>query len=293
MATAPPQIRPAIDRAAAKVRGLVRSEVQLFHRVAPVADSPAELWSVALFVFRHALTRVSRYRFFTGDQSLRVRGRTYAMGLVSGEVEIFPEIFRERIYDRREDFIPGPGWTVFDVGANVGLFSLLQAGRGAQVQAFEPNQDCFQRLHRNVAGNTYSGSVSVHKLALGREPGAATLHVPWAADHSGSLMGGPFPRRSREMAVAVTTLDIQVQQLDVSHIDLLKIDVEGWEIQVLEGASATLALTDRVIIEYHSQALRRQTSDLLHQRGLVPVSDLLCYPPDVGVIYARRAQPSR
>jgi hypothetical protein len=78
----------------------------------------------------------------------------------------------------------------------------------------------------------------------------------------------------------------------VPHIDLLKIDVEGGEIDVLQGAIDTLGRTDRVMVEYHSLALRQQLYEAMQNRGFVPVEDILCYPPDVGVLYARRATAS-
>lgn len=272
----------------AKIPELARSELQLFRRLRPDALTLREQWSVFLFVLRHTFARMSRYRVACGDVQVALRGRRYLVGLISGEIEVVAEIYRERIYDRLDNFIPQPGWTVFDVGANIGLFAVLQAGRGAVVHAFEPNDDCFRRLTKNAEENGLRESITAHKVALGRARGTAVMHVPWNATHSGSLFPSGSVPRSVPLPVNVMSLDDLVQDLNVPHIDLLKIDVEGAEAEVLHGAAQALDRTARLIVEYHSADLRQQVLNLLHDKGFAPATEVVCYPPAIGVLYAER-----
>jgi hypothetical protein len=64
------------------------------------------------------------------------------------------------------------------------------------------------------------------------------------------------------------TMDQVVRALGISRIDLLKLDVEGFELDVLKGANETLQLVDRVILEYHSPELGRRTVELFARQGL-------------------------
>src|SRR5205085_10427341 len=115
--------------------------------------------------------------FLRGDATLRVQGATYSVGLESDEVSIFTEIYQGHVYDRVPDFIPRPGWTVVDVGANVGLFAVQQARRGARVLAFEPNPDCYRRLSKTIAANGLGGTVRAFNVAVGAEPPVGTQRV--------------------------------------------------------------------------------------------------------------------
>ena len=73
------------------------------------------------------------------------------------------------------------------------------------------------------------------------------------------------------------------------RIDLLKIDVEGAETAVLDGARAALGLVDRVVVEYHSPALRSHVTALLAAHGLPLVLDVAAtFGGEAGVLYAAR-----
>lgn len=277
----------AVAQQAARLKRLVASEWLLLQRIAPDALNRSERWSVFLFVARHGLARVLRYHAPRGDARITLHGFTYYVGLTSGEVEVVREIYRERIYDRRNGFIPGAGWVVFDVGANIGLFSLLQAARGARVYAFEPNAECYRRLLKNIEENG-ADSISACNSAVALQPGKASLSVPWAATHSGTLLGPVDGARTSSQLVDVTSLDHVVKEQSIDHIDLLKVDAEGSEGDVLRGGDHALAITDRVVLEYHSTGLRQEVIDLLTSRGFALVEENLLYPPDVGVLYAAR-----
>ncbi|MGZ7006745.1 MAG: hypothetical protein ACXVLX_14170, partial [Ilumatobacteraceae bacterium] len=71
--------------------------------------------------------------------TIRVRNKRYVVGLRTSEIYVFHEIYEIQQYDRDENYMVQPCWTVLDVGANVGVFTLHAVTRGATVYAFEPN----------------------------------------------------------------------------------------------------------------------------------------------------------
>jgi hypothetical protein len=111
------------------------------------------------------------------ETTVLFRGATYVVGVRTPEIFIFHEIYGWLQYNRHTDFIPQSGWTVFDVGANIGVFTLLQATQGAGVYAFEPNPDSYGRLLRNVTANKLNDCVRLFPMALGDERGMGSLHV--------------------------------------------------------------------------------------------------------------------
>src|SRR5215467_294465 len=130
------------------------------------------------------------------------------------------------------------GGTAVDVGANQGFFAYALAELADRVVAFEPNPD-----YALFARVMLRGRAAVHRLALADKPGRATFHVP--IDHdgtvlhlAGSLKGthGQFPRE-RTYDVVVRTLD----SFGLADVRFIKIDVEGSEREVLDGARITIA----------------------------------------------------
>jgi FkbM family methyltransferase len=142
--------------------------------------------------------------------------------------------------------LPETGGVVVDVGAHVGLVAIqvaaLRAGRGTVVHAVEPSALNATRLRRNLALND-GLDVRVQQLAIGARDGEAELvSVPGGRD-----MGGTRVRAPEEAAhgageqVPMVTLDTFVERAGIDSIDVLKVDVEGHETAVLEGASTLLA----------------------------------------------------
>lgn len=126
-----------------------------------------------------------------------------------------------------------PGDRVIDVGANVGIYSHVFAKRGARVEAFEPQAACAAMLRAYAAGR----HVSVHQVALGATYGHATLHIPHENGRRLAASASLYPGEagSRE-EVDVTTLD----QFEFDGVSLIKIDVEGAELDVVAGGLETL-----------------------------------------------------
>ena len=121
-----------------------------------------------------------------------------------------------------------------DVGANVGSYTILASGVcGASTLAFEPDPETAFFLRRNIEINGLSGKASVYEMALGGETGEVDFTVGQDTTNQVAAAGGPRTRRVR-----IGRLDDVAPAPGAS---VLKIDVEGYEEQVLAGAEATLA----------------------------------------------------
>lgn len=135
-----------------------------------------------------------------------------------------------------------PGAVFFDVGSNVGFFALLAArevGRQGVVHAFEPVAWIAEALRSNAALNGFE-NVHVHAVAVADEEGEGQLLI---AGHPGgaTLSGADAPADLTGRAtVPVVTLDRLVASGELPAPDVVKIDVEGFEPQVLDGMAEVL-----------------------------------------------------
>ena len=126
-----------------------------------------------------------------------------------------------------------PGMVCIDVGANVGLLSMLMAQLGASVYAFEPGPPYIKRMQANLRLNPQLASrVTIEQLGLADKSG--TLF--WASDPTASYNAAL--NASTGVSVPVTTVDDYAKSM--IRLDFMKIDVESMELEVLKGAQATL-----------------------------------------------------
>lgn len=145
--------------------------------------------------------------------------------------------------------------TVIDVGANVGQFAVACAKLfpSVAVHSFEPIPDCVGKLNRNV--KRLSG-VHVYSVALGEHSGDVMFHVN-SHRHSSSVLtlgerhrcAFPYAREIATIKVPLSTLDLEMASVSLERPVLLKLDVQGYESQVLEGAPETLKRVDYILLE--------------------------------------------
>lgn len=136
-----------------------------------------------------------------------------------------------------------PGAVFWDVGANVGYFSLLAAaaaGETGEVVAFEPGAAALERLTENVSLNPYK-NIRIFNLAVAGAEGEATLYrADGIADSSASLFSAAAGAAAGETCRTVS-LDGWLKQEGLRSPDFLKLDVEGAELAALQGAAGILA----------------------------------------------------
>lgn len=156
--------------------------------------------------------------------------------------DIMPE--RERVFvERCLAKNAGRKGTAFDIGANVGAFTCQMASLGHNVHSFEPVPETFCRLKNNVKFNRLLDRVRLNCLAVGKEPGLVTFHIEEnaAATNRMALPGeSTINGSSSTQLVAAVSLDEYCKQQGVRSIDFVKLDVEGMEPYVLQGAEGLL-----------------------------------------------------
>jgi len=157
----------------------------------------------------------------------------------------------------------GRGEVLYDIGANVGAFSLIAAlARGATVVAFEPGYATFARLCENIQLNACGHSIVPVPLPLSDATGLLTFNYrslePGQSRHElGEAFGAATPSTAPyAQPMCAITLDRAVADFGLPAPHHLKIDVDGGELRVLKGAGAVLrgAALRTILIESDAAA---------------------------------------
>jgi FkbM family methyltransferase len=178
-----------------------------------------------------------------------------------------------------------PAGSVFvDVGANFGYFTCLVAGAmkatpGSRVIAVEPNPDMLRLLDINIRINWSMAPVQVVAAALADERGTRKLTVPRHAAGNASLAIAHDESAGVLPEAAAATVDVDVLRLDdilrdEARVDLIKVDVEGFETAVFRGGSETLQRPGLKLVFEWAQTQTRAAGyepalilEMLHQYG--------------------------
>ena len=202
----------------------------------------------------------------------------------------FHEVFIHRHYRRHVDHqIDG---VLVDLGANIGAVTLDWANRlpGRQIHAYEPNPATNRTLRVNVSANALASRVTVHGEFVGCARGERTL---WANPSSALSTGyGEETPSAGSAAIRVRTIDLdEVVKRGGQPVALLKIDTEGAEADILEGAAEeTLARVRQLVLEYHNQLCPDARGRCLRVLGRAGFRCRI-RPANAhqGLLYARRA----
>lgn len=177
------------------------------------------------------------------------------------------------IFVLREDYEPelyylerslAPGSVFIDAGANTGIYTVLAAklvGDAGKVLSFEPGEESYKNLDRNVKLNNLS-QVKLFKSALSDTEGTAKFYHIDNAPNSYSL-GGDGSENTTYEEVATTTIDSVLSREGIDRVDFIKMDVEGAEEYVLQGAKDLFGrMRPQVLFEINEKAIDRfQLSD--------------------------------
>lgn len=185
---------------------------------------------------------------------------------ISYEVDL-RELIDFRIYFGRgwepltRQFLEGelrPGSTILEVGANVGSLTLEIArlvGRDGAVHAIEPTAGAFRKLERNLSLNAdLVPRVHLHRMLVTDGDGSTPtreLRWSWRIDRE--------PVEREHVAVPAVSIDRMVSTVGLARLDLLKVDVDGYEMKVLRGATETLErFRPTILIELDDASLATQ-----------------------------------
>ena len=161
-----------------------------------------------------------------------VVGRSLLFGLPfeAGELRVFSTLL-------------SPGNVFLDVGANCGMYSIIannRLGPGGRIFAFEPNPTVRELLTANLRKRDQGPAITILSTAIGNSVGEVTFSCSDDSAYSGLGHTG----RSEVAAtirVASSTLDHFVREQALPRVDVMKVDVEGFEAEVLSGGSALLS----------------------------------------------------
>jgi FkbM family methyltransferase len=212
---------------------------------------------------------------------------------------LYREIFLEHCYDPTDFYIPSPGDNVLDIGANIGVFMLYlqERARGIRVHCFEPAAATRVQLMRNVVENGLEQCVTVYSSAVTDRSTTAQLKQASLTGHR-SLFSSTYVSSTESELVPSVALHEAINQCGAWKIDLLKIDIEGAEIEVLEGAHAGVwDRIDRVAIEFHDRirpGCRERCLEVLRRAAYSKIT-VLTFGPDHlnGAIWASREEMVR
>jgi FkbM family methyltransferase len=155
-----------------------------------------------------------------------------------------------------------PNPLCFDIGANIGEKSEILLSIGANVVAFEPQLQCVEQLKARC--RPYRKQLQIRQTALGSEMGEAEFYASETSALSSFFQD--WSDSTTKLRVSVTTLDRAIAEFGKPNY--CKIDVEGWELEVLKGLTQPIPL---ISIEYH-----------LGEREVNIVRDCLAYLSQFG-----------
>jgi FkbM family methyltransferase len=170
---------------------------------------------------------------YLGLAAMLLRGEGIADLRFNGELRLLKSVVRAA----------GPTLTLLDVGANVGRWSLAAArlAPGAEIHAFEPHPEVYEELVRELAPFP---NVVAHNFGLGAAAAQAELHF----DPDRTSLSSVHDRQlasfgltlGQTVMVELRTIDSTIAELNLDSVDLVKIDVEGHELETLRGARESL-----------------------------------------------------
>ena len=179
------------------------------------------------------------------DLRLRIGGNISSLRLRYGDIFVLGEIFHEKQYELQSPLPPQP--VIVDAGANIGVSAIwfLAHYPDAMLHAFEPASDNFRLLSENLA---HIERARLFQIALGRQAAKATLHDGGSPGEYSLVR----PSIGEELErVSVTTLAAHMDAEKLDRIDLLKLDVEGSELDLLVGLGERIRDVGVLVGEVH------------------------------------------
>lgn len=200
------------------------------------------------------------------EYRLVLNGTVFYVDAARGDISPYRSIWVDREYEPDPRYIPPEGGTVLDIGAQVGFFTTRVArwvGHGT-IYAVEPDPNSFSRLQACIRDNRLDNVHLIHS-AMGARKG--TVHLACGSYSSETCVAARPGNNTVE--VPCTTLDSFVESHGISRIDLLKVDTEGYELEILQaGKRLALPRVEVAAIEIHAPRLVGPIDDLMRQSGM-------------------------
>ena len=164
--------------------------------------------------------------------------------------DLYYGVFNEQVDCELFMALISPGDVVIDVGANIGVYTLISAlrvGKQGQVISFEPDSRAYQMLKSNVEQNKVDGLLCLSHYCLGDRNGTISFFEAIEPCLSGTVV--TLRNQAQGMReIQIKTLDTALSEMNVPKVSLIKIDVEGAEHNVIAGAMGVLEKSDAIIL---------------------------------------------
>ncbi|WP_242087522.1 FkbM family methyltransferase [Aestuariivivens sediminis] len=132
---------------------------------------------------------------------------------------------------------------VLDIGANFGFLSLVwgqTVAKQGRVYAFEPNPHVASSFHKSVRMNAMEDTISIHQHAVGKAMGPVNLFLDNTTSNTINRVPTMRSETVSQIEVNMVTIDAFISEQRISACDVIKIDVDGIELDILEGSTNTL-----------------------------------------------------
>lgn len=232
---------------------------------------PILFYRIILFLWQKILLRVVtaldayRLKKFTTTKLVHLshNGEVFSLYISPQNGFIDKHIFLYGVY---EPFILDiiskylqSGMTYIDIGANIGQHSMYAAsivGKHGKVYAYEPIPKVYEQLKSSSKANEYDNIIHAHNYALGEKESTELLNI--SKDIGGSSLVNQNNDAEEKIQVVIKKGDDQL--LTLYSVDMIKIDVEGYELEVLLGIKDTLLKHHPVLLlEYSGQFYKNNT----------------------------------
>jgi FkbM family methyltransferase len=158
-----------------------------------------------------------------------------------------------------------PGMTVVDIGANIGYYTVIAAGRAGpmgRVIAFEPAPDNYATLQRTIHVNGFE-NVDTYAVAIADKKGTLALNLFASNGGKHSLVKDARDSKgfSTSIQVATSSLDNFLGEHGIGHVDIIKMDIEGAESLALMGMQEALGQASTLFLEFTPASITKARHD--------------------------------
>lgn len=216
------------------------------------ANTPVQKWPITTFMYRKV------FRFGYSEDEITIPFRNVMLTIPSKDTTIVPGLvggFYEKIELDIFERLAKKSLTIFDIGGSIGDYTCVGASRLPEIgrlTVFEPVPENITYIKRNLAQNKLTDKVMVEAAAVGDTDGEMTIFMveDSVGTHSASASSAAGISKNG-VKVPVVALDSYVKKHSIDSLDILKIDIEGYDGFALRGAKTILSdLKPTVFIEF-------------------------------------------
>lgn len=235
-------------------------------------------YNFIIYLLNNIAIRMKFLNLKDEDFKMTFKDVNFWIGVLSGELGAYIQIYMKNVNERIKDFVPQKGDAILDVGSNIGLYSIKNSSRvgpEGRIWAIEPNPTVFRRLLKNLETNGAINVTPVPKAVFSRSC-KVDFAVSSGITPKGKILSkGESVNDNKDLVkVDCVTLDDFVSENRIKKIDIMKLDVEGEEYEALKGARLkALPIIDKIVLEYHGEDRKKECRRLLEDSGFILRSD--------------------